>query len=115
MSAFYDDMAQVAIDLLAEFGAPIAFKRLVGQVKNPATGAIITQGTEQTFSPNGVIVPIKANLIDGTRIKAGDKFLIIDGTFEPAITDKVDGWAIQEIGTSKPTDKLLVSFVRVRK
>lgn len=115
MSAFYDEMAQVAIDLLKEFGAPIAFTRVTGEVKNPVTGAVITPGATQTFSPNGVFVPVKARLIDGTRIKAGDQVAIIDGTFTPLMTDKIAGWTIQEIESKKPTNKLLVSFVRVRK
>jgi len=115
MSAFYDDMAQVALDLLAEFGAPITFTRVTGEIKNPSTGAIITPGTTTTHSPNGVIVPIKASLIDGTRIKSGDKVCIIDGSFDPAMTDKLAGWSIQEIESKKPTDTLLVSFARIRK
>lgn len=115
MSAFYDDMAQIAIDLLNEFGAPITFTRVTGELKNPVTGVITTAGTTTTHSPNGVIVPIKASLIDGTRIKAGDKVCIIDGSFEPLMSDKIAGWSIQEIESKKPTDKLLVSFVRVRK
>lgn len=113
--AFYDEMATVARDLLNEFGAPVTFTRVTGEVKNPATGAVITPGTTTTSSPKGVIVPIKSNLIDGTRIKAGDKLLITDDTFAPAMTDKVAGWAIQEIVESNPAGKPLVYFTRIRK
>lgn len=115
MSAFYDGLAQVALDLLREFGAPITFTRVTGEVKNPVTGQVTTLGTTTTHSPNGVIVPVRSSLIDGTRIKAGDQVMIIDGSFEPLMSDKVAGWSIQEIEYKKPTDKLLVSFVRVRK
>ena len=115
MSEFYDDMAATAADLLEEFGAPITFTRTVGEVRNPVTGAITTPGSTQPFTPNGVIVPIKARLIDGTRIKAGDQVMIIDNSFEPLMSDKTSGWSIQEIESKKPAGTLLVSFVRVRK
>lgn len=115
MSQFYDERATEARELLAEFGAPIAFTRLVGEVRNPATGAIITPGTPTVFSPNGVFIAIKSNLIDGTRIKAGDKLLITDDSFAPAMTDKISGWSIQEISGSNPAGTPLVYFTRVRK
>jgi hypothetical protein len=115
MSAFYDEMAQVAIDLLTEFGVAQTFTRVTAEVRNPATGAVITPGTTTTHSPMGVRVPVKSHLIDGTRIKSGDQMLIIDGTFEPLMSDKIAGWTIQEIESKKPADKLLVSFVRIRK
>lgn len=115
MSAFYDEMAAVARDLLREFGAPITFTRTTGEVKNPVTGAITTTGTTTSHSPMGVIVPIKSNLVDGTRIKAGDKLLITDDSFAPLMTDKVTGWAIQEIEDKNPAGTPLVYFTRVRK
>lgn len=115
MSDFYDGMASVARELLAEFGAPIVFTRVTGEVKNPVTGQVTTLGTTTTFSPNGVIVPINAKLIDGTRIKAGDQLCIIDDTLEPLMSDKIAGWSIQEIGYKKPAGTPLVYFVRVRK
>jgi len=112
--SFYADMAAVARSLLAEFGAPITFNRVVGEVRNPATGQITTPGTPQTFTPNGVVVPIKARLVDGTRIKAGDKLMILDDTFAPLMSDKTAGWSIQEIEPSSPAGTPLVYFVRVR-
>jgi hypothetical protein len=115
MSAFYDELATVARDLLREFGQPIVFTRVTGEVRNPANGAVIKPGTTATLTANGLVVPIKAHLIDGTRIKASDKVLILDDTFEPLMTDKVEGWAIQEIESKAPAGTPLVYFVRVRK
>jgi hypothetical protein len=112
--SFYDEMATVARDLLAEFGAPIAFTRVTGEVRNPATGQITTPGTTTTLTANGVVVPIRARLVDGTRIKAGDKDMILDDTFEPLMSDKTTGWSIQEITPSNPAGTPLVYFVRVR-
>ncbi len=115
MSAFYDRAADTAVRLLTKFGVPRTFTRTTAAVTNPVTGAVITPGTTTTHSPMGVIVPVKANLIDGTRIVAGDQVLIIDGTFEPLMSDTFAGWNIKEIEYKRPADKLIVSFVRIRK
>lgn len=112
---FYDELAIDVDELLNEFGQSITFTRVTGQVKNPVTGAITSAGTTITHTPNCVTVPVNARLIDGTRIKAGDKVIIVDSSFEPLMSDKVDGYTIQEIEYKKPTDILLCSFVRVRK
>lgn len=111
----YERSYQSAIKMLKKKGIPQTFTRVTAEVRNPVTGAVITPGTTTTHSPNGVIVPIESGLIDGTRIKQGDQMLIIDGTFEPVMSDKFSGWSIQHIEYIKPTDKLVLSLVRIRK
>lgn len=115
MSAFYDGMAGVARELLREFGQPIVFTRVTGEVRNPVGGAVITPGVTTYPTANGVIVPIKSHLVDGTRIKATDKMLIIDDTFVPLMTDAVDGWTIKEIESKAPAGTPLVYLVRIGK
>ena len=104
-----------AIKQLKRNGAPITFTRVTGEIKNPATGAITTPGTQSQFSPNGIFYPVESKLVDGTRIRSGDQIAMIDGSFEPLMTDKIAGWAIMEIEYLRLTDKLLLSFVRIRK
>lgn len=114
-AAVYERGYGSAIAQLKKKGFPITFTRITSEVKNPSTGAVITPGTTTTHSPNGIFYPVKSNLVDGTRIKMGDQIAMIDGTFEPLMTDKIAGWSIMEIEYLKPTDKLILSFVRVRK
>lgn len=85
--AFYDDMQDVATELLTEFGRPVTFER-VTSVFNPITG-MDTSRTTETTDTVGVEIPINQALIDGTRVQVGDKFIVIDASFEPMMSDRL--------------------------
>lgn len=87
--AFYDDMADVATELLTEFGRTITMERKTATF-NPVTGKN-TATTLATFSPVGVEVPINDRLIDGTRVKVGDRFIVIDASsgYVPDMADRL--------------------------
>lgn len=114
-------MQKTAYLLIKEYGAPVVFKRNVGEITNPVNGQIVTEGESQEISVNAVVVPIKESLIDGTRIKIGDKRMIcssidINGNnFSPLISDILDDWKIQEIEPISPATTPIVYFCRVRK
>ena len=112
---FYDDLASTALELIEEFGQTILLVRS-GDSSNPVTGATtIGSGTNHKLS--GVLKRYPDNLIDGTRIKSSDRQIVIGGTVEPLMTDKVRikdvDWAIESIQTSNPAGTALVYFIQV--
>ncbi len=115
---FYENMAATASSLITKFGKPITISRTVGETDDPVTGVHVT-GTTTEYTPNGIFQTIKASLIDGTRIKFGDKMFVIDNSFTPLLTDVVpisgSDWAIEEITPVEPANLALVYFVRIRK
>jgi len=85
--AFYDRMADTATRLLTKFGRPVTFER-VTSVFNPITG-MDTSRTTETTDTVGVEIPINKALIDGTRVQVGDRFLVVDASFEPMMSDRL--------------------------
>ena len=85
--AFYDRMADTATRLLTKFGKPVTFER-VTSVFNPITG-MDTSRTVTEHTTVGVEVPIRNALIDGTRIQVGDRFLIVDDSYAPTMSDRL--------------------------
>lgn len=85
--AFYDRMADTATRLLTKFGRPVTFER-VTSVFNPITG-MDTSRTTATTDTVGVEIPINKALIDGTRVQSDDKFIVIDASFEPTMSDRL--------------------------
>lgn len=115
--SFYADMAEVAADLLAEFGAAVTLRRVSGGTFSAVTGTASGESSSDITS-TGVIKPFRADLIDGTRIQQGDKVLILDDSQVPALTDKVligtAAWNILDIDTVSPAGTPLVYFVHIR-
>ncbi len=118
MSAFYDNMAQVALRLITKFGYTVTIKRTTGEIIDPVTGAV-TPGVDSTFTPQGMLRTYPNGFIDGTRIMTGDREVIIDPTVPVLVGDTVaiDGadWPVIVVNESKTAGTLLVSFVQVRK
>lgn len=85
--AFYDDMQDVATELLTEFGKTLTFERIT-KTFDKITGKDTARSTAE-FTTVGVEVPINQRLVDGTRIQAGDRFFIIDSSFAPAMGDRL--------------------------
>lgn len=115
---FYSDMASVANDLLTEFGADVILLRSTPGTFDRVTGAE-TGATTAEITATGIQQSYKADLIDGTRIKHGDRLYVIDDTQTPAMTDKVkvgsDYWSIVNIDETNPAGTVIVYFIQVRK
>lgn len=116
--SFYDGMAQTAGGLIERFGAPVLFTRESYGVADPVTGEC-QEGYVEEFRPSGVFLNIDKRLIDGQRIQAGDRMLVIDDSLEPKAEDKVRvdvrDWHIMEINPVKPAGKTICTFVRIRR
>ena len=116
--AFYNRMAATASRLLDKFGGVVSVVRNTGGSINPVTGTIVA-GTNTTLTAKGLINDFADNLIDGTRILASDRLLILDSSFEPLLTDKpvVGGqnWTIVSIKQVKPYAVSVVYFLQVRR
>lgn len=97
MSAFYDEMAQVAQELLAEFGRDLTIVRESGEVRDPVTGKV-TPGakTEQTLKAATLPVNESTSAFDMTffeGIGAGAMIRyalisVVGHTFVPTVGDK---------------------------
>ena len=110
---FYSDMADVAVELLAEFGKTITLERITGGSTNPVTG-VVTPGSEDNQETVGVVKPYKQSLIDGTIIKMGDKEAILSPEVEPLMTDTIEGMQIININKIDPAGTVLAYKLQVR-
>ena len=72
MSAFYDDMAATAADLLGEFGQAVTLSHTAPGSYDVATGTV-SAGAPTTQTVTGVEEGYSARSIDGTLIMMGDK------------------------------------------
>ncbi len=116
--SLYSDLATTAKELLAEFGQVITITRKAGNTYDPVTG-ITTAGTATDYLPKGILKQYKSHLIDGTRILATDRELVIDDTVEPMMTDTItiggESWTPIILGESNPAGTPLVYKIQVRR
>lgn len=63
MSAFYDEMADAALDLIAEFGQELILKRVTGEVYDPVTGTT-TPGITETQAVRAVVLPASKGTVE---------------------------------------------------
>lgn len=125
--AFYDDMAQVALELITEFGSEQTLRDVTAGVYDDVAG-------EWTTPPGDIEQPAQLILLDytpqesglmyaeGSQIQKGDKKIIIaakDLAWPPAPTTKVDVdgvlWQIVNIKEANPAGTPLVYFCQGRK
>lgn len=87
MSFDYVDTAELAIEVLAEFGAPVVRRATTVGAYSPSTGAA-TQATVDT-TRSGVIFDFGAGQanVRGQLVQATDKRLLVDPTDEVLLTD----------------------------
>jgi len=118
VSDFYDEMAEMALELLTEFGAPVTLSRETGGSTDPITG-VVTPGVDASVTTTGLIKPYPDKMADGVRILDSDRELVLTAEEEVFPGDKpvVDGedWAIIRITTIKPAGTAVVYFVQVRR
>ena len=110
---FYSEMADVALELLTEYGRSITLTRTTGGSIDPVTGAIIAGASDDQVTI-GVIKPYQASLIDGTLIKASDKEVILSSSIAPLMTDTINGMQIVKIDEISPAGTVVVYKVQVR-
>ena len=114
---FYSDMAEVAVELLTEFGKTITLERTTGKSTNPVTG-IVTPGSEDNQETVGVIMPIKRPFADGfinqTIISEANRQAILAPNVEPLITDKINGMEIVNIDEISPAGTVLAYRLLVK-
>jgi hypothetical protein len=126
MSAFYEEMAGVALDLISEFGQPITLRDEVPGGYDPETGIVADPViAEQTGS--GILqdytLSERAGISNhpGSLIQQGDKKLIMSasGLTMPTLTTKavVGGhtWAIVNIKEINPAGTPLIYELQARR
>jgi hypothetical protein len=115
---FYVGLAKVAKDLLTKRGQTITISRSSGSTSDPVTGAT-TSGTPTNYFPKGILKEYKSTLIDGTRILATDRELVLDDTVEPLMTDTIiiggESWTPIMPGVNNPAGTPLVYKIQVRR
>jgi hypothetical protein len=114
MSYDYSTMIGTAARLIDRFGRNVTRTRNVGGSVHPVTGAI-TVGTNTNTTWRGINEKIPLELIDGTRVLATDRMILLEAAASPLPEDKIDGWNIEEIEEIKPADNVIVWRVRIRK
>lgn len=114
---FYDDMAATALELLAEFGAPQTIQRVTTGAYDPATGSASV--STSNLITTGLARSYKAHMIDGTRIKAGDKEMVLSNEQAPQLPDKIlvgaEPWSIVNIDEISPAGTVIAYRVQIRK
>lgn len=116
--SFYGNMANAAARLLKSKGQQVTITRETGGGTDPVTGEAIP-AVRTNYYPYGVLTKIADHLIDGTRVKAGDRELVLDNTVEPDTSDVVtvagEDWSVAEVYPMSPAGTPVVHRVRVRR
>ena len=73
--AFYDEMAQTALEMLQEFGAPVTFTRVTPGTYDPDTGTT-TPNVTTTWAGTAAILPASAGTIEAFDVRFQDGTLI---------------------------------------
>lgn len=95
---FYSDMADVADDLIIEFGQSVTVRRQTGSTYDPDTGGSTITTSDETG--HGCVIEFDKELIDGSHVRVGDRLLLLSpiGVTEPRENDLVifgsESWQI---------------------
>lgn len=84
------DLSLTATDLMKSLGDEtyITITRKSDGVYDPVAGTT-TGETTSVLSAVGVVTRVDSRLVDGTRIKATDKMILLDNAVEPLYTDLI--------------------------
>ena len=84
------DLSATASSLIKSLGDPsyVIVTRKTGGTFDPILGKI-TGETITQLSASGVVTKVDTKLIDGTRIKATDKMIILDNAVVPGYADLI--------------------------
>lgn len=124
--AFYDDMASVALELIAEFGSEQTLRDITPGSYDPVSG--------ETTGDTPISQPAQLLLLDytlqesgqqyaeGSEIRQGDKKIIIAAkglAWPPALTTRIDVegvlWQVVNVKEANPAGTPLVYFCQGRK
>ena len=115
---FYDDMAATALRLLDQFGQAVTINRTTDESTDPVT-FVVTAGTDAELATTGILKLYPDRTVDGTRILASDRELVLSDEQEPLITDTLtiddQPWSVVDIKTVSPAGTDVVYFVQVRR
>ncbi|MGI4886104.1 MAG: hypothetical protein ACRYFR_14200 [Janthinobacterium lividum] len=116
MSELYDDFADTAEELIAEFGRDITLLNRQNGGFDFAANRVI-DGTDTMRTVRAVFTDYKAKDIDGTVIRQGDKLCLVAGAVDAReiLMDGTDQYAIISIEAVQPGDTLILSKVQVRR
>lgn len=126
MTEFYDDLADTAAELLAEFGQAVTLTHVAAGAYNTATG-VTAAATTTTQTGVAVEDEYSAHSIDGTLIKAGDKKLYLSPLDSagaqitaPVAEDTAElaaggPWTIKKVTPVQPGGTPVLYVLQVRK
>lgn len=117
---FYSEMAEVADDIITEFGQAVTLKVSSGTTYDPETGASTVTYADQTGQ--GCVIEFDKKLIDGTKVRIGDKVVLLSpsGITEPKDGDQLvigsDTWqVVPPVIVTAPAGVAVLYEVQVRK
>jgi hypothetical protein len=117
---FYSDMATTADELITEFGQTVTLKVSAGAAYDPETGSSVVTYTDQ--SGHGCVVDFDKKLIDGTKVRIGDKLVLLSplGISEPKDGDQLvigaETWQlVPPVTVTAPAGVAVLYEVQVRK
>ena len=87
-------IADTGTKLLAKFGEPVTLTHETNEVRDPATGEIITPATESVVSGFGYPSRFRNAEVDGTVIQRSDTRLVLNKVGEKPL----QGWRAQVQG-----------------
>jgi hypothetical protein len=81
--SFYSEMADVADELITEFGQTVTHKVQSGTAYDPDTGTTVVSYVDS--AGHGCMVEFNKEVIDGTKVRIGDKLCLLSpiGVTEP--------------------------------
>ena len=125
MSAFYEEMAGVALELISEFGQTITMRDTVPGEYDPVTGAqtpdVEVDQPAQAILQDYALQQAGMSYAEGTVIKQGDKKILVaaQGLTPPTLTTTViaDGatWTIVNVKEINPAGTPLVFELQGRR
>ncbi len=117
---FYSDMADTADELITEFGQAVTLKVSAGSAYDPETGSSVVTYTDQ--AGHGCVVDFDKKLIDGTKVRIGDKLVLLSpiGISEPKDGDQLvvgaETWQlVPPVTVTAPAGVAVLYEVQVRK
>lgn len=119
MAAFsYAPFVKLALDLLTQFGAPIAVRRVSGGTFDRAAGTTSGATTVDT-NVNGIKTKYNEDALAGVLIEKGDRIYLLDSSFQPIVGDKLvlagEPWEVMSVEPIAPGPTVVANYVMVRK
>lgn len=114
--SFYTEMAEMAREMLAEYGMAVVLTRETGDFDEVAGEY---DSAPQTLNSTGMFTAITEQLRKDFVVVDGDRMMLLDDSVEPQNADTVaingDDWPVIKVKPIKPTDTVICYFVQVRK